>query len=210
MRKTKIASRLRRVLAIPRALAQMWDLLLQRAEQLAFFPHANVRSGVVIRGASAISCGRNVIIDYGACLNSNLAHLNTASEDARRPFINIGDNVEIGPYCVILGGGGVTFGSNVHLGPYVHITSIDGERVPRDQVDTDVPLTIHYAPVTIEDHVLIGAGSVITPGVTIGHHSFLAPGSVIASDVPPYTIVGPRGHLDVAHMPSVAAPADCG
>jgi len=32
-------------------------------------------------------------------------------------------------------------------------------------------------------------GVIITPGVTVGHHSVLATGAVIHKDVPPYSLV---------------------
>lgn len=44
-------------------------------------------------------------------------------------------------------------------------------------------------PVVIEDNVLVGCNSIILKGVTIGHHSVVAAGSVIVNDVPPYSLV---------------------
>ena len=39
--------------------------------------------------------------------------------------------------------------------------------------------------VNIEDHVWIGAGAIILPGVTIGENSVIGAGSVVTKDVPP-------------------------
>lgn len=44
-------------------------------------------------------------------------------------------------------------------------------------------------PVVIENDVHIGEGCVILPGVRIGHHSVIAASSVVAKNVPPYSIV---------------------
>ncbi len=101
----------------------------------------------------------------------------------------IGDNVEIGPYSAIWGGGGVTIGSDVHLGCHVHITSMEGEQVPADNFDVNKPLEIARAPVVIGNHVLICSNSVIVPGVTVGHHAMIAAGAVVTEDVPPYALV---------------------
>ena len=46
------------------------------------------------------------------------------------------------------------------------------------------------APVTIEDHVWIGAGCRILPGVTIGQNAVVAAGSVVTKDVPRGSLVG--------------------
>ncbi|MBV8147752.1 MAG: acyltransferase [Candidatus Eremiobacteraeota bacterium] len=94
----------------------------------------------------------------------------------------------MGPYSVLWGGGGIEIGNNVHLGAHVHITSQQGRPVPPDQSDPAVPLAIDCAPVRIEDHVLIYSGSIVVPGVTIGHHSTIAAGSVVIDDVPPYSL----------------------
>ena len=44
--------------------------------------------------------------------------------------------------------------------------------------------TAKCAPITIEDHVLIGARSIILKGVTIGRGSVIGAGSVVVKDIP--------------------------
>ena len=66
-------------------------------------------TGVLVRGADRISAGKGVFIDHRAYLNSSTVN-------DRRGFIRIGNNVEIGPYCVLWGGGGIEIGDGVHLG----------------------------------------------------------------------------------------------
>ena len=43
-------------------------------------------------------------------------------------------------------------------------------------------------PVRIEDNCWIGAGTVITPGVTIGENSVIGAGSVVTKDIPANSI----------------------
>ena len=41
----------------------------------------------------------------------------------------------------------------------------------------------------IEDDVWLGSHCLILKGVTIGHHSVIAAGSVVRNSVPPYSLV---------------------
>jgi acetyltransferase-like isoleucine patch superfamily enzyme len=134
---------------------------------------------VLIRGADRITVGKNVFIDHRA-------YLSASNVGGSRGFIRIGDGVEIGPYCVLWGGGGIEIGSNVHMGAHVHVTSQQGRKIPPSQTDPAVPLTVDCAPVRIEDHVLLYSGVIVVPGVTIGHHAIVAAGSVVTTDIPPY------------------------
>jgi len=45
-----------------------------------------------------------------------------------------------------------------------------------------------YAPVRIEDGVLVGPNSSIAPGVTIGKNTTIGAGSSVVSDIPPNSI----------------------
>lgn len=47
-----------------------------------------------------------------------------------------------------------------------------------------------YAPIVVEDHVWIGSGAIILPGVTIGHGAVVAAGAVVHRDVKAGTVVG--------------------
>lgn len=47
-----------------------------------------------------------------------------------------------------------------------------------------------FAPIIVEDHVWIGSGAIILPGVTIGRGAVVAAGAVVHRDVAPMTVVG--------------------
>lgn len=49
---------------------------------------------------------------------------------------------------------------------------------------------IKYGRITVHDNCMIGYGSIILPGVSIGPDAVIAAGSVVTKDVPPNTVVG--------------------
>ena len=171
-----------RLICTFRSLRELAKLALIDAEQRSRLPQAMFAGNAIIRGADRISLGRNVFLDHGV-------YLNPSTVNDRRGFIRIGDDVEIGPYSVLWGGGGLTIGNDVHMGAHVHITTQQGRRIELSQTTTK-PLPIDVAPVIIEDHVLIYSGAIIVPGVRIGHHAVIAAGAVVVNDVPPGVLVG--------------------
>jgi len=108
----------------------------------------------------------------------------------RTGYFRCGRGCEIGTYNVIWADGGVEFGDNVHLGVHVTILSHTANQIAPEETDPDSELTIRFAPVLIEDHVVIGSGVVIAPGICIGHHSLIAAGAVVSTDLPPFSFAG--------------------
>ncbi|MFN2449884.1 MAG: DapH/DapD/GlmU-related protein [Candidatus Baltobacteraceae bacterium] len=167
------------LLAAPRAIRRALRDAISNELERTRLPGVLYATDVIVRGADRITAGTNVFFDHRAYVNCNFPE----------GFIRLGDNVEIGPYSILWGGGGITIGSDVHLGAHVHITSMEGEQVPAHSFDPHKPLTIDRRPVTIGPHTLICSNAVIVPGVTIGHHVQVAAGAVVVSDVPDYALV---------------------
>ena len=72
-------------------------------------------------------------------------------------------------------------GDDVFIGPNVTMTNDKYPQRLRDEYEPFGPI--------IEDSVSIGANSTILPGVRIGEGSFIAAGSVVTKDIPPWTLV---------------------
>jgi acetyltransferase-like isoleucine patch superfamily enzyme len=144
-------------------------------------PDAAVTDGVLLLGADRISAGRKLFLD-------RRAYLNAGTLNERGGFIHMGDNVEIGPYAVLWGAGGITIGDNVHIGAHVSITAHEARHISPDRQEVFAPLDFDFAPVVIEDHVLICSGAQIIPGVRIGHHAMIGGGAVVVGDIPPYAL----------------------
>ncbi len=155
----------------------------QREVLFKRFPDAIFGEGVMVVGEDRFYPGKRLFIDHRAYLNCAGGLWN-----GYRGYIRLGDNVEIGPYCVLWGAGGITIGSNVHIGAHVSISAHEARQIPPSKTDTFTPLEFDFAPVIIEDHVLICSGTVIVPGVKIGHHAMIGGGSVVTKDIPPYAL----------------------
>jgi acetyltransferase-like isoleucine patch superfamily enzyme len=80
----------------------------------------------------------------------------------------------------------VTIGRNVQIGPRVCFETVSHGLVFRPGAGRgDI-----VRPIIVEDEVWIGAGAIITGGVTIGRGAVVAAGAVVVGDVAPGTIVG--------------------
>jgi len=109
--------------------------------------------------------------------------------------IEIGKDVYIGKYCSIE--------TDIVIGDYVLIANHCGFIGKYDHDYTKVGVPIKHAPwigdqdynfkaknlsIVIENDIWVGFGCIILSGVTIGRGSIIAAGSVVTSDVPPYSI----------------------
>ena len=97
--------------------------------------------------------------------------------------IHFGKNVFVNAGCHFQDQGGIFIGDGVLIGHNTVFATIDHDLDPKTR-------TNHYAPIRVGNNVWIGAGAVITKGVTIGEGSVVAAGAVVTRDVPPMTVVG--------------------
>ena len=101
------------------------------------------------------------------------------------------ERLVIGRYCAIASG--VRFvmpGANhADLGPSTFPFGIFGEPWAERTMDL-VMGAPSRGDTVIGNDVWLGYGALVLPGVTIGHGAVVAAASVVASDVPPYAIVG--------------------
>ena len=118
-----------------------------------------------------ISCGRNLRVKKGAEISPNS---------------RVGNNSELGTRSLIQAN--VTIGDNVIMGPDIKIYS-------RNHKSSRIDLPIQeqgkeYLNTKIGNDVWIGANVIILAGVTVGNHCILAAGSIVTKDVEDYSIVG--------------------
>jgi maltose O-acetyltransferase len=117
-------------------------------------------------------CGTNVNIEHGAWFGSGRG-------------VRLADNADIGMDSLLMGP--VHIGRDVMMGP--RCTLIAGNH---NFASTELPMNRQglapEQPIVIEDDVWLGAAVVVVPGVRIGRGSVIGAGSVVAKDVPPWSI----------------------
>lgn len=94
--------------------------------------------------------------------------------------IHLSGMVLINFNCVILDTSPVNIGAGVFIAPGVCI-SCAGHAIDPEQRAEGIATS---APISIEDHVWIGANVTVCAGVTIGKGSVIGAGSVVTKDIP--------------------------
>ena len=93
--------------------------------------------------------------------------------------IIFGNNCFVNKNCMIVAHKGVVFEDNVTIGPGCYIFD-------HDHGKNGIYIS---KQIVLEKNVWVGAGSIILKGVTVGHDSIIAAGSIITRDVAPYSRV---------------------
>ncbi len=101
--------------------------------------------------------------------------------------IHLGDEVFLNFNCVILDVVEVRIGNGTQIGPAVQLYAADHPR----EAEARRRGAEFGRPVATGEHVWIGGGAIILPGVTIGDDAVIGAGSVVTRDVPAgATVVG--------------------
>ncbi len=109
-----------------------------------------------------------------------------------RPFgslvnLSIGEGtfINAGFRCGVPDGALVVIGRDCAIGPNVSLETVNhGLRF-----DPATGWTSKRAGIEIQDRVWIGSGSILLPGVIVGHDSVIAAGSVVTRSLPPFSLV---------------------
>jgi maltose O-acetyltransferase len=106
--------------------------------------------------------------------------------------ISIGDDSFINFNCVFLDAASIEIGTQVLVGPGVQLLTVShplgalDRIVPPDQRQPgQAPYHTSARPIVVGDHVWLGAGSIVLPGVTIGAEAVIGAGSLVTTDIPP-------------------------
>lgn len=136
--------------------------------------HALIRSNTVIYAGNVI--GKNFTTGHGAVVRENN---------------RIGNNVKIGTFSVLEGhcaiADNVTIHSHCFIGEYTQCQknvwigpccSILNTRYPK------IKRTPDLSPCVIEEGAIIGANTILLPGVTVGKNALIGAGSLVTKSIP--------------------------
>lgn len=154
-----------------------------------------IDEGVIIQGAEYIYIGDNVWIDKYCILIAGKVDIQServkVKQNKNYPYregeLHIGSNVHIAPQCIIQAHGGVSIGNYCGLSSGVKIYSLTN--LPSSHTNEIIHFTplgnpfYLKSPIQIEENVGIALNSIILPGVTIKKNSFIAPNSVVITDI---------------------------
>jgi acetyltransferase-like isoleucine patch superfamily enzyme len=104
--------------------------------------------------------------------------------------VTIGSYVHIASYCLLAGGDGISLADFSGLSHGVRIYSRSDDYSGQGLTNPTVPIqfrNVQGGLVTLERHVIIGSGSVILPGVTIGEGSSVGALSLVTKNLDGWT-----------------------
>ena len=99
--------------------------------------------------------------------------------------VRVGNNVFVNQNCTFYDLGGLDIADDVMIGPNVSLITTGHPLEPSQRRAATIG-----KPIVIEKGVWIATGAIIIGGVTIGEHSVVAAGSVVTKDVPANSLVG--------------------
>lgn len=145
------------------------------------FYRKKIKSGVVfgrgVKTSSVIMSPYSSIGDYGSASNSSVGRYTSIGRNA-----NV-YNAEIGSFCSI--SWNVTIGATSH--PMDHLSTHAFPYISRfGFVKRDQKKVVKTV---IGSDVWIGANVIILPGVSVGHGAVIGAGSVVTSNVEPYSVI---------------------
>jgi acetyltransferase-like isoleucine patch superfamily enzyme len=130
-----------------------------------------------------ISIGEDTLIGPGVALSAGMV---PGQECITNPVVSIGDRCLIGKGSGIVGHFSITIGNDVWTGHHVYITDQN-----HGYKDVSVPISKQSQPeraVIIGDGSWLGHGSIILPGVTIGEHVVIGANSVVTKNIPSFSV----------------------
>jgi acetyltransferase-like isoleucine patch superfamily enzyme len=130
-----------------------------------------------------IHIGTNTLIGPDISLSAGMV---PGQECITNPVVSIGDRCLIGRGSGIVGHFSIEIGDDVWTGHNVYITDQN-----HGYEDVSLPISQQSQPeraVKIGNGSWLGYGSVVLPGVTIGEHCVIGANSVVTRDVPSYSV----------------------
>lgn len=139
------------------------------------FGFRELARGTVLARPSRIAIGRGVVFRNNVVV---------VPGDGR---FSIGDGSHISHHALMAASGGISIGKDCAISSGVIFYSITNKSAQIGQVLAHLPT--EKAPITIGDHVHVGANATILPGVVVGDYAVIGAGAVVTQDVAPGVVV---------------------
>ena len=164
---------------------RMRNLFTLRRKKVDFDKSIRFHGVMGLYGRGKVRIGKNVLINSKQSANPGMGCYPKTVFNVPTGCLEIGDDVGMSSTAISCMER-VTIGNHVLLGGGVKIMDSDAHSLDYEKRGKghriDVPVT---KPVTIGDHVFVGANAMILKGVTIGEKAIIGAGSVVTKDVPP-------------------------
>jgi len=133
--------------------------------------------GVLVKTPLRLKLGRNVVLQRRSIL-----HCGGRKWSDYKGGIDLGNNVVVGPDCVLYGAGTIRVGDYSHFGPGSMVMTQSGNANSGTRLSATPGHTVE--PVVLGDGVWVGAGAVILGGTTLGDNCIVGPNSVVHGNYP--------------------------
>ena len=145
------------------------------------------QSPVLVRGGQYIELGEDVTFNFYARIEAVDRY---ATGQRFTPQLILGDHVIVQALCHIGCINKVVVGKHTSLGQRTYVTDhIHGEVTLENLNKPHTERNLYSkGPVIIGEYVQVGENCSIMPGVTIGDHCVIGANSVVTRDIPPYSI----------------------
>jgi acetyltransferase-like isoleucine patch superfamily enzyme len=147
----------------------------------------NVRTGVFVhfvQGSGDIVIGDDTHVD-------GKSSFGFGARFSDRPLLVIGARTYVGHQCSFSVSDRITIGDDCYIATGCFFMDSPGHPLdPAARLAHLPPGREQIKSIAIGNNVWIGTQAMVMPGVTIGEGSVVAARAVVASDVPPFTVVG--------------------
>jgi serine acetyltransferase len=158
-------------------------------EQFGAFGDSYIVAPARIDGPECIFIGDGVLIHEGVWLSVARSHADIV------PHLEIRDRVVFGRFCQVSCVGSIVIEEDVGVSDQVQIGDTFHEYADPTVPSRKQPMS-RPEPVRIGAGALLGFGSIVLPGVTVGERAYVVEGTVVTKDVPAGGIIsGNPGRL---------------